>query len=97
MMQTNFYMKQKTKEETESTVKMYKLIKCPNCKKFQITSAEKTFKCINCLKSKTIKNMKIYYENENPNLVSIALKKIKEEIGLQQNQNTDFTSALYHN
>lgn len=59
---------------------MYSVIKCFNCKKFQLSSANKIFTCIYCKKSKDITKIKIHYQSLTPKLAQEVLKKIKEEL-----------------
>jgi len=58
---------------------MYKLIKCKNCKTFNITNAKIVTKCKYCNKNINLKNIKIYFQNENPNILTKTLQTIKEE------------------
>jgi len=57
----------------------YKIIRCSKCKSFQMTSAKKYLKCISCQNSLNVEKMKIFFESESPQEITIILKKIKEE------------------
>lgn len=62
----------------------YKIVKCPNCKVFSMTLAEVSFKCINCSKTFDITRLKIYFSNNNPQIVTKTLQKIKQEQHIQR-------------
>lgn len=65
---------------------MYKIVKCPKCKKFQMSVSEKSFSCKHCSNKESILKMKIYFENSSPQIVSEILKKIKqEEFNIKEN------------
>lgn len=66
---------------------MHKIIKCHFCKKFAITSSKTTYKCINCKKSFLISKTKIYFESDNPKIVTLVLQKIKKEEFIQKKGN----------
>lgn len=58
---------------------MPRVVKCRNCYEFQMTTANKTFKCVKCNKSFPIQNLKIYFESDSPQLCSEVVRKLKEE------------------
>jgi hypothetical protein len=57
----------------------YKIVKCPNCKNYAMTSADKVFKCIICSKTTDITKMKIHFQSDSPQAVTQVLQKIKQE------------------
>lgn len=75
---------------------MYKIVKCPNCKNFQMSLSSKIFSCKFCLKKDSILKMRIYFENSSPGVVNDVLKKIKQEQFnvLNDNVSEDFESAF---
>ena len=54
----------------------YKLVKCPKCRRYQITYAEKTFKCKFCGYSTKITKIRIWFKSIDPEEVRIILEKI---------------------
>lgn len=70
---------------------MYSVIRCFNCKKFQLSSANKIFSCVYCKKTKEITRIRIYYQSQTPQLAQEVLKKIKEELS---SDDSGFKSAL---
>ena len=68
---------------------MYKVIKCKNCKEFQLTSAKNRYTCFKCRKSFDIK--KIYFQSETPYQSQEVIKRIKEEYA---KQNLDFEEGF---
>lgn len=58
---------------------MYKVVKCPYCKKFQMTTANKSFKCIFCHRTRVLANIRIMFESATPQIASEVLMKIKAE------------------
>lgn len=65
---------------------MYRVIKCPNCKYLQLSSALKTFKCVRCQKSKDISKVKIYFESRTPQEATQVLQKLKKEFFIVKNE-----------
>ena len=58
---------------------MPKVVKCRNCYEIQMTNANKIFKCVKCQKSMEVHKLRIYFENESPQLCSKVIQKLKEE------------------
>ena len=61
-------------------MRRYKVVRCPRCKTWHITYAEKTFKCRRCGKTYPMSALKIYYSSDNFDtayhaLVSLSVKK----------------------
>ena len=65
---------------------MGKVVRCTNCKTFQMSNANKTFKCIKCQKTKNITSKRIYFESDNLREVTQVLQKIKEEDFKRKNE-----------
>lgn len=59
---------------------MYKIFKCSYCKMFNMSSAKKNVKCMKCFKNQDISKKKIYFEDENPQVVSKVLIELKAEV-----------------
>ena len=57
----------------------YKIVRCPNCKNYAMTSADKAFKCIICSKTSDISKLKIYFSSDSPQAATQVLKRIKQE------------------
>ena len=73
---------------------MYKIIKCINCKIFQVSTSNTTFKCCNCKKSFNINKQKIFFESIKFIEVQDILNQIKEEVAKNKNQiDNDFRDA----
>lgn len=62
---------------------MFYVIRCPECSKFQLSSATKNFSCKFCSKTKKLSTMRIYFSSPDAPDASKALKKIKEEHSLR--------------
>ncbi len=58
---------------------MPKIVKCRNCFEFQMTTANKIFKCVKCQKSMQLHMLRIYFESDSPQTCSQVVKKLKEE------------------
>lgn len=74
---------------------MYKVVRCLKCSTFQLSTANKVFKCVKCNKSRQINRMKIFYENISPQLSNKVLQEIKKEDFKLKNESIDddFKSA----
>ncbi len=57
----------------------YRIFKCSKCKNFNMSSAKKYFKCKYCNNNINLTNIRIYFSDPNPTIVSKVLIKIKEE------------------
>jgi len=57
----------------------YKIFRCSGCKNFNMSSAKRNSPCKYCRKIINVEKSKIYFQNENPTVVSKVLIKIKEE------------------
>lgn len=60
-------------------IEMPRVIKCRNCYEFQMTTANKIFKCVKCNKSFPIQNLRTYFQSDSPQACSQVVKKLKEE------------------
>lgn len=58
---------------------MPKVVKCRNCFEFQMSNANKIFKCIKCQKSMQLHMLKIYFESDSPQLCTKVVQQLKEE------------------
>lgn len=58
-------------------MKRYKIVRCPNCTTFQITSSDKTLKCVKCSKTKVLSKLRILYSDDNPQFATKVLQEIK--------------------
>ena len=82
--------------------RVYRVVRCPYCKTYQLTSAQKSFGCVSCGKSKSITKMRILFQSENPTISINVLKEIKKEDfrmrskndGLEDVSEDDFRSAF---
>ncbi len=58
---------------------MYKIFRCNFCRMFNMSSAKKNFKCMKCYKNIDVSKRKIYFLDENPQVVSKVLIELKAE------------------
>lgn len=58
---------------------MPKVVKCRNCYEFQMSNANKIFKCIKCQKSMQMHMLRIYFQSDSPQACSEVVKRLKEE------------------
>ncbi|MCA9459743.1 MAG: hypothetical protein KC550_04310, partial [Nanoarchaeota archaeon] len=65
---------------------MYRVIKCPNCKYLQLSSALKTFKCVKCQKSKDVNRVKVYFESRTPQEAVQVLQELKKQFFIVKNE-----------
>ncbi|MFP4402104.1 MAG: hypothetical protein ACLFPL_02635 [Candidatus Nanoarchaeia archaeon] len=55
------------------------VIRCPHCQEFQMSTAQKIVKCINCQKSSQREKMRIFFQSDSPQACSEVVKRLKEE------------------
>lgn len=65
---------------------MFFVVRCPECRKYQLTQATKTFKCRFCSKTKTFSLLKIYYSSPDEPIASQKLKELKEKESLDKDK-----------
>ena len=58
---------------------MYKVVKCPKCKRFSMTSADVSFRCVVCSKTSDVTKMRVYYATDSPQIATKVLQRLKEE------------------
>ncbi len=74
-------------------VLVYKLVRCSQCGLFQVTTSQKTLKCLKCSKSKQLSLLKIFYSTENGQDAAKMLSKLKEEEAIKKEKFTmEFSS-----
>lgn len=71
---------------------LYKVLKCPKCEIFQVSQANKVFKCVNCNSTTQFSKLKIIFSSENPKDATNILQNLKKEIHLKNSSNTSFFS-----
>lgn len=73
----------------------YKIVRCPNCATWQMTTSKKTLKCIKCGKTKVLTSLKIFYHSENPQMTTKVLQELKLEKPIKDNKySEEFESAI---
>lgn len=73
-------------------MKKYKILRCPNCFNFLITSSLTSFKCQYCFKVKSVKKLRVFFESENPNLATKTLQSLKKEFADEKFKDVEFKS-----
>ncbi|MFW5704972.1 MAG: DUF5817 domain-containing protein [Nanoarchaeota archaeon] len=60
---------------------IYKIVCCPKCHKFAITTAGVSFSCIHCRKTSDLSKMKIFFTTDSPEVARKVLQKINAQKG----------------
>jgi len=67
---------------------LYKVVACPKCRTLpfaiQVTTAEKTFKCLICGKTTKMDLMRIFYKSDYPDKARIVCSELKLKPSLRR-------------
>ena len=70
-------------------VKIFRVIKCPNCFLFQVSGSSKSLKCLKCNKSKVLSSLKIFYKSESAKNCQLVLAELKKNEFEEKENNYD--------
>ncbi|MDD3263351.1 MAG: hypothetical protein PHT94_00480 [Candidatus Nanoarchaeia archaeon] len=63
---------------------IYKIVRCPHCKKMVMTTSEKIFKCMFCGHIKKMENLNVEYSSMDPTLARNFMKSRKRDIHFEK-------------
>lgn len=74
---------------------IYKVVRCPNCGFFQVTSSKTSLKCQKCNKSRVLSKVKIFYQDADARMCARVLIKVKEQVAVNMDKySEEFESVI---